>query len=92
MEGRRDRREHPAMAERMVTEGKVTGMIREYIIKVDDKKTDIMGGIPLEEPPKELIRCKDCWKRREWFCELDGKYHSPNFFCGFGKPKDGDGE
>ena len=38
----------------------------------------------------EIVRCKDCRKRREWFCELDGKYHSPNFFCGFGKPKDGE--
>lgn len=39
-------------------------MIHEYIIKVDDTKTDIMGGTPLEEPPKELVRCKDCvyWK------------------------------
>ena len=27
---------------------KVTGMTREYIIKVDDAKTDIMGGTPLE--------------------------------------------
>lgn len=40
----------------------------------------------------ELVLCKDCTKRREWFCELDGKYHSPNFFCGFGKPKEGDGD
>lgn len=67
-------------------------MTREYIIKVDDTKTDIMGSTPLEEPPMELIRCKDCRKRWEWFCELDGKYHSPEFFCGFAKPKEGVGE
>ena len=36
------------------------GMIREYIIKVDEEKKDIMGDCPLEEKPKELVRCKDC--------------------------------
>lgn len=36
-------------------------MTHEYIIKVDDEKRDIMGGMPLEEQPKELVRCKDCY-------------------------------
>ena len=34
--------------------------MKEYIIKVDVSKPDIMGGMPLMEPAKELIRCKDC--------------------------------
>ena len=38
-------------------------MIREYIIKVDESKPDITGGVPLTEPAKELVRCKDCKHR-----------------------------
>lgn len=60
-------------------------MIREYIVKISD---EVMDEI-IADHPQELIRCKNCRKRREWFCELDGKYHSPEFFCGFAKPKDG---
>lgn len=51
-------------------------MTREYIIKVDDAKTDIMGDTPLEEPPNELVRCDDCgysfcegFVRERLFCE-----------------------
>lgn len=34
--------------------------MKEYIIKVNEEKKDIMGNYYLVEPPKELIRCKDC--------------------------------
>ena len=39
-----------------------------------------------------VVRCIDCEYRREWFCELDGHCHSPNFYCANGKRKDDDGE
>jgi hypothetical protein len=35
-------------------------MIREYIIKIDEDKTEIMGNCPLVEKPQELVRCKYC--------------------------------
>lgn len=35
-------------------------MICEYIIRVDDEKKDIMGNMPLQDKPQELVRCKDC--------------------------------
>lgn len=63
-------------------------MVREYIVKIADDVTeddDVLYG----KPAKELIRCKDCEYRREWFCDLDGRYHSPNFYCANGR-KDGD--
>lgn len=41
-------------------------MTREYIIKVDEDKKDIMGDCPLVEKPKELVRCDDCGYS---FCE-----------------------
>lgn len=34
--------------------------MKEYIIKIDDDKKDIVGNYPLVEKPKELVRCKDC--------------------------------
>lgn len=44
----------------------------EYIIKVDEYKKDIDGGMPLQDKPQELVRCKDC----KWFIndhnEVDG--------------------
>lgn len=39
---------------------------------------------------EHVVRCKDCEYRREWFCELDGHCHSPNFYCANGRRKDGD--
>ena len=58
-------------------------MIHEYIIKVDDDKKDIVGGMPLIDKPQELVRCKDCRRYyanggncdqvlAEWFC-ADGE-------------------
>ena len=34
--------------------------MKEYIIKIDEDKKDIMGNCPLVEKPQELVRCKDC--------------------------------
>ena len=48
-------------------------MTREYIIKVDEDKKDIMGDCPLVEKPKELVRCKDCKYCREAHYEEDGE-------------------
>lgn len=74
-------------------------MVKEYIIKVDESKKDIMGGMPLEEPPKELVRCKDCKHGdpvcggKLYTCDLlwDG-LQKPDFFCGDGQRKDGEQE
>ena len=44
--------------------------MKEYIITVDESKPDIMGSVPLIEPPKELIRCKDCRKHGDIACPL----------------------
>ena len=41
-------------------DGRSVKFMKEYIIKVDEDKKDIMGNCPLVEKPKELIRCKDC--------------------------------
>ena len=69
-------------------------MTREYIIKVDEDKKDIMGDCPLVEKPKELVRCKDCRKRGTIMCHL--WFNSPipkdNWYCADGERKDGDGE
>lgn len=68
-------------------------MIREYIIKVDEDKKDIMGDCPLVEKPKELVRCKDC----KYHDEEDGKNfcdcgdRPDDWFCADGR-EDGDGE
>ena len=34
--------------------------MKEYIIKVDENKKDVTGGMPLMDRPQELVRCKDC--------------------------------
>jgi len=39
--------------------------MKEYIIKVDEDKKDIMGDCPLVEKPKELVRCRDCKHKEE---------------------------
>lgn len=53
------------------------GMIKEYIIKIDEdqSKKDIHGGYPLIETPLELIRCKDCkhLEHLSWMDEKNGK-------------------
>ena len=63
-------------------------MIREYIIKIDEDKKDIMGNCPLVEKPQELIRCKDCKKRNSWECwqYFFGRIKIPDdWFCADGE-------
>ena len=59
--------------------------MKEYIIKVDEDKKDIMGNYPLKDKPQELIRCKDCkwWDKKEnanyGYCHAcKHGYSSPN--------------
>lgn len=68
--------------------------VKEYIITVDESKPDIMGSVPLIEPPKELIRCKECihWDKghTEECDNLDSVcFHNgwckPDWFCPNGK-------
>lgn len=68
----------------------------EYIIKVDENKKDIDGGMPLQDKPQELVRCKDC----KWFIndhnEVDGwmtctllrQEVDKEWFCANGERKD----
>ena len=74
-------------------------MTREYIIKVDEDKKDIMGDCPLVEKPKELVRCKDCKYGEDWGALIAcgkargfGLTHDKDWFCADGVQKDGDGE
>ena len=48
--------------------------MKEYIIKVDEEKKDIMGGMPLMDKPQELVRCKDCiyYEQKEHWANWDG--------------------
>ena len=80
-------------------------MVREYIIKVDDEKKDVMGGMPLMGEPKELIRCKNCKHsvirmRRSLhpascglgrYCPIISAWVTEEDFCMNGK-REGDGE
>ena len=68
--------------------------MKEYIIKVDEDKKDIMGNCPLVEKPQELVRCKDCihWDKghTEECDNLDSVcFHNgwckPNWFCADGE-------
>lgn len=67
--------------------------MKEYIIKIGDEP-DIMGNYPLTEKAKELVRCKDCRKRRTPMCRMyfSGSRPSDTWFCKDGERKDGDGE
>lgn len=75
--------------------------MKEYIIKVDVSKPDIMGGMPLMEPAKELIRCINCkyWRKlllnRNGYgaCHADNpiRVSNQNWFCADGKRRDNDG-
>lgn len=68
--------------------------MKEYIIKIDEDKKDIMGNCPLVEKPQELVRCKDCKRRGTYDCPVyvggDGMCSEPDdWFCGDGKKKEG---
>lgn len=65
--------------------------MKEYIIKIDEDKKDIMGNCPLVEKPQELIRCKDCKNRFDGCCydrKSDrinfGVYVKDDWFCADG--------
>ena len=56
--------------------------MKEYIIKVDENKKDVTGGMPLMDKPKELVRCKDCKKRYTRFCpDVDSPTRADDWFC-----------
>ena len=69
--------------------------MKEYIIKVDEEKKDIMGNCPLVEKPQELVRCRDCKYRfvdgdnvRFNMCLLNrNKVQSDDWFCADGERK-----
>lgn len=78
--------------------------MKEYIIKIGDEP-DIMGNYPLTEKAKELVRCKDCKSRNGSECQNDdllrqihdcgcgATFHTDDdWFCPYGKRKDGDGK
>ena len=60
--------------------------MKEYIIKVDDEKPDIMGNMPLVEKAKELVRCKDCRMNNQ--CSIQFKFadadNPGDWFCANG--------
>lgn len=63
--------------------------MKEYIIKVDEEKKDIMGNCPLVEKPQELVRCKDCKFFNDYFveCEKNNHTHGAAWFCADGEVK-----
>ena len=77
------------------TEGVVR--MKEYIIKIDEDKKDIMGNCPLVEKPQELVRCKDCKKcdlpeeepYEDGYCSRCG-YVKMDWFCADGRKRDED--
>ena len=68
--------------------------MKEYIIKVDEDRKDIMGNYPLVEKPQELVRCKDCkyWHKTiydtpKWLPCMSVQTYS-NWFCADGVKRD----
>ena len=59
--------------------------MKEYIIKVDESKKDIMGGMPLVEQAKELIRCCDCLHKN--YCSIHDAKYLDDWFCADGERK-----
>jgi len=62
--------------------------MKEYIIKIDESRTDIMGATYLLEQPKELIRCKDCRDYMTAYCVCDDCCVSDDWFCPAGKRRE----
>ena len=60
--------------------------MKEYIIKIDEDKKDIMGNCPLVEKPQELVRCKYCKKQCTDKCLLYwNDINTPdNWYCADG--------
>lgn len=79
-------------------------MIKHLLITVDTDKADPLGGIPLESPAVEVVRCGECEHGFDWaydrlLCELwaDGDEDSkarlfprvePDGFCFLGKRRE----
>ena len=67
--------------------------MKEYIIKVDDSKPDVMGSVPLMDKPKELVRCVDCKHFNDMkcsypergTCDLWHMLHWGEWFCADGE-------
>ena len=63
--------------------------MKEFIVRVSDT---VAIQWHLEEPETpELVRCKDCTMRRTYFkfCPMLRESVKDDFFCGWGKPKEG---
>lgn len=71
--------------------------MKEYIIKVDESKKDITGGMPLVGEAQELVRCKDCkhgekpptfqcYPKLTW-CNKYERSHDDDWFCADGERK-----
>ena len=65
--------------------------MKEYIIKIDEDKKDIMGNCPLVEKPQELIRCKDCKHYGKAFnycyCDILNRCANEDWFCADGEAR-----
>ena len=67
--------------------------MKEYIIKIDEDKKDIMGNCPLVEKPQELVRCKACiyWQdNNDGYPHIGCKWRKdetpdPDDFCSAGE-------
>lgn len=64
--------------------------MKEYIIKIDEDKKDIMGNCPLVEKPQELVRCKDCKHYKDGKCFYTMRRHGleDDWFCADGRKRD----
>ena len=49
----------------------------EYIITVDETKTDYDGNVPISAK-REIVRCRDCY----FSDEIEGGYWCDRFTCG----------
>ena len=72
----------------------INTQMKTFIIKVDEKKKDIHGDMPLVERPRELILCKDCKHHGSENCPLFTDavefVTDDDWFCADGERKDGD--
>ena len=62
--------------------------MKEYIIKINEDKKDIMGNYPLVEKPQELVRCRDCRNYYKGHCQCDDTIYwnrEPDFYCADGE-------
>lgn len=65
--------------------------MKEYIIRVNESKKDISGGMPLMEKAKELVRCKDCKNADisdSGLIKCSGFFRCADWFCADGEAKE----